>query len=351
MFANLFSTFQAWVSTTQGSAVVAFIVTAGLILTLLFVVVAHNLYCELSQTRGTTNKRIAELNSDLDSTQNIVTEKTLSLANLSSEFEKSRADSHEALRNVSTERDNFKSQLSTELDDHKLTLARERDLREEVIAQDTTNASLLEQIAHTSVGFRLINSLLSSVVSTKAVVLETVGFNFEQSPSSDKPILNHAFLNKEIAPLLGFNDKHEFGVIKQTTNPENGSLDITASTHIEDVRGVLSTLSSALIDVDVQVSPAYFAQVLYIRSLDLKIILTDFVANPLHLSDENRDAVQLFHSFICSPSVIRSSTHTLVLDKSVWEAMELDGEDALITQGVNKSLYDPVSRLKNLVLV
>lgn len=352
MFANLFSTFQAWVSTTQGSAAVAAIVIIGMVLTALFVVVIHNLYNELVQTRSSLNNKISGLSSKLSAESDALTAKNEAHAELLEDFKNTKEQGANLLKSAHEERDNYKSQLSTECLEHKQTLERERNLREDVIAQDNENASLLERLAHTAVGFRLINSMLSDVVKTKAVVLKTVAFNFEQlilADNSKKMIIQTVALDNAVAPVLGFNADHVFGVIRSTTDSSSGELDanLAAVSHIEDARSVLSTLA----DPDSLVSPTFFMQMLYIRSLDLKVVLTDFIANPLNLTDENREAVKEFHAWVSSPSAIRSSTHTLVLDKNVWEAMEMDGEDALICQGDNKTLYDPVSKLKNLVLV
>ena len=351
MFANLFSTFQAWVSTTQGSAAVAAIVIIGMVLTALFVVVIHNLYNELVQTRSSLNNKISGLSSKLSAESDALTAKNVAHAELLEDFKNTKEHGANLLKSAHEERDNYKSQLSTECLEHKQTLERERNLREDVIAQDNENASLLERLAHTAVGFRLINSMLSDVVKTKAVVLKTVAFNFEQlnlADGSKKMIMQTVTLDNAVAPVLGFNADHVFGVIR-STDSGSGELDanLAAVSHIEEARAVLSTLA----DPESLVSPTFFGQILYIRSLDLKIVLTDFVANPLNITDENRESVKEFHDWVSSPSAIRSSTHTLVLDKNVWEAMELDGDDALICQGEHKTLYDPVSKLKNLVLV
>lgn len=336
MFTDLFSVLKAWIATSTGTATVAVIILVGLVLTVLFVVATYNTYMELVQTRKNSLKETTELKDKISTLEKELqyevdaNTKLLKSSGLAKEqWDLDAKDLADKNLLVCNERDDYSRQL--------LECSTNKDLLNEELGNErNVNSGLLETLAHIAVGFRSINEVLGSVIKSKATVLKTYAFNFN-SMDGDSVKLETVLFVDAVAKLLGFDSNHNFGLVANT--PENPDNEAFASTRVDEARDALLSRQGIL-------SPVYFIQVLYIRSLDLKIVLTDFVANPLQVTQESRPAIEAFYEWINSPSVVRSSTHTLVLDKHVWGSMEDSELLSFITQGTHKSLYTSVDSLK-----
>lgn len=346
MFTNLFVLLKEWLATSTGMATVALIIIIGLILTVLFVVATYNTYMELVQTRKNAVKEATEYKEQIARLEANVADESKRVAGLTEHIDEltarhklDTADLGEKNFKVCEERDNLSRDLETAILDNKTNSDNIAQLTEELSGERNVNSGLLEKLAHIAFGFRTINSVLGSVVKTKATVLKTYAFNFNSMTSNFESVkLESIEFVDTVAKFLSFNATHVFGATEAIqVHPTQGV----------SIQNALADSQDSLLSRQGYVSPVFFLQVLYIRSLDLKIILTDFVANPLQVSDENRASVEEFFDWINSPSVIRRSTHTLVLDRSVWESMEDNDVLSLITQSTEKSLYHAVNFLKS----
>ena len=335
MFTNLFSALSAWIATPTGTASVAVFFTIGLVLTVFFVIALYNTYSELVQSRRDADVQRKKWEADNAHLSAIIDRERSELSQLQDSYNSLSTQSKSSISSLTEDRDHFKSEYDKSVEQNRLGDIEIQELGETIDKQRNENAELLERLAHTAIGFRSINSVLGNVIANKSTVLKTYAFNFKDYAEDGIKLSGIEFADS-IAQYLGFNADHIFGLTK-TSSPENDSF---ATSRLNEVR-------EDLLSRDGLISPVYYAQVIYIRSLDLKIVLTDFVANPLLVSDENREALKEFFKWIDSPSVIRSSSNTLVIDRNVWNAMEDNQADSFITKTADKSLYELVGRLRN----
>lgn len=335
MFTNLFATLSAWIATPTGTASVAVFFTIGLVLTLFFVIALYNTYSELTQTRRDADAQRKKWETDKAHLSASSERDRAALTQLQDSYSSLTTQSKTTISAITEDRDHFKTEYDKAVEQKRLDDIEIQTLGETIGTQSNENAGLLERLAYIAIGFRSINSVLGNVIANKSVVLKTYAFNFKDYAEDGVKLSGIEFADS-IAQNLGFNTDHIFGLIK-TSTPENDNF---ATSRLTEVR-------EELLDRDGTLSPVYYAQVLYIRSLDLKIVLTDFIANPLFITDENRDALKEFSAWIDSSSVIRRSGNTLVIDRNVWNAMEDNQADSFVTQTTGKSLYDLVGRLRN----
>lgn len=303
MLADIFKVISVWLTTTGGIATVSLITVIGLILTVIFVFALSSLYSELTLERKTHQRNLAKTKSDHESEIVSFQEQLSSFrhANQLQQDELTTLNKQLGIEGRTVEDLNTALANSDERlrqsESREISLAQKLDIASDSISEATelaeTRNFALRAIAPLNIS---LSSILCEVIGTKACQVKTIAFSFLSDPNSDVDDMPMRYLEVDYEVEL------KGDVFVPVTEAGLSMHENVTAYLIGDTEGKV-------------VSPVYYAQVLYIRSLDRKIVLSDFITSDYHINVLAEHSVQMLKLDEAVAKTVRNTKlETLYLD-------------------------------------